>query len=63
MTAVASDRPDGLKHLVQGPLFQGLGATDVAAITATAQRRRAARGAAFFHQGTPASALHLLTLG
>ncbi len=47
----------------QGGLFRGLAASDIAAIAAGAQRRRAARGAAFFHQGSPASALHVLTAG
>jgi CRP-like cAMP-binding protein len=44
-------------------LFRGLETGDVAAIAGAAQRRRVAKGGAFFHQGTPASALHVLTLG
>ena len=44
-------------------LFQGLDPRDMAAIVAAAQRRRVARQEFFFHQGAPASALHLLAQG
>jgi CRP-like cAMP-binding protein len=44
-------------------LFHGLAPADIAAIIAAAQRRRVARHAVFFHQGAPASALHVLVEG
>jgi CRP-like cAMP-binding protein len=44
-------------------LFHGLAPGDVAAIVATAQRRRVARHGVFFRQGAPASALHVLLQG
>ena len=47
----------------RSPLFRGLAADDIAAIVATAQRRRVARRGVFFRQGAPASALHVLLHG
>ncbi len=44
-------------------LFQGLDPRDISAIVSAAQRRRVAKHAAFFHQGAPASALHVLVQG
>jgi CRP-like cAMP-binding protein len=52
-----------LERSMRGGLFQGLAPDDVASIAGAAQRRRVARGARLFHQGHPASALHVLTAG
>jgi CRP-like cAMP-binding protein len=52
-----------IERSTQRGLFEGLEPRDIASIAGAAQRRRAARGGAFFHQGSPASALHVLTAG
>lgn len=44
-------------------LFHGLEPGEIVAIVAAAQRRAVARHAFFFHQGMPASALHVLARG
>lgn len=44
-------------------LFQGLDPRDISAIVSAAQRRRVTRHGVFFHQGAPASALHVLVQG
>lgn len=44
-------------------LFHGLDPRDMATIVAAAQRRAVARHAFFFHEGEPASALHVLARG
>ena len=44
-------------------LFRGLDPGEISAIIATARHRRVARRGVFFHQGTRASALHVLLHG
>ena len=56
--------PDGAPtHLGQAALFAGLERGVMAEIEAAARLRSTDRGAAFFHQGDRAEALHLLVTG
>lgn len=52
-----------IERSIRSGLFRGLDAKDIASIAGAAQRRRVTKGASFFHQGSPASALHVLTVG
>jgi CRP-like cAMP-binding protein len=52
-----------IERSTRSGLLQGLNPAEIASIAGAAQRRRVARGASFFRQGSPASSLHLLTLG